>query len=255
MATANPYADRVLNRKPKYDYRNLRLADFITPAMRARAATVVNKVWTLDFISDQGATPHCVGHGWLNYGNCLPIDDEWKNEMGDTLYYKAKEFDGEPGAENGSSTLSGVKAFMTYAHLQDSKYAFVTNIEDFKVWILDQSPVVVGTNWYNDMFYPDSAGVVHIGGGVAGGHEYLAIGYDRQTDMILFANSWGTGFGNNGSFSMSATEFARLLSEEGDACTAVEVSGDPVPPPAPPPPAPGPGCVPLAKLIKWITGG
>jgi hypothetical protein len=253
MSASNPFADRVLNRVPRYDYRNLRLADYITPAMRARAAVMVNRVWYLDMISDQGNTPHCVGFGWLNYGNCEPIDDNWLNDRGHELYYKAKEFDGEPGAENGSSTLSGVKAFKAFGFLEGDQYAFATDIEDIKVWVLDQSPVVVGTNWYDSMFYPDSRGVVTVDGNIAGGHEYLIIGYDRETDMFLCANSWGQSFGINGSFSISAFDFARLMREEGDACTAVEVTApvpDPVPDPVPTPtPTPAPGCLPAANLL------
>lgn len=254
MSTPNPFANRVLNRRPHYDYRNFRLQDFITPEMRARAAARVNRVWVLDFISDQGDTPHCVGFGWLNYGNCLPIDDNWPNDRGHELYYHAKVYDGEPEAEDGSSTLSGVKAFMDFGSLQGGKYAFATNLEDIKVWVLDQSPVVVGTNWYDNMFYPDEAGVVHVGGWIAGGHEYMIIGYDRDTDMFLCANSWGTSFGINGSFSISAADMSRLMSEQGDACTAVEIADEPVPPPPPP----GPGCNPIAGLaykVYKMAGG
>lgn len=237
MSTENPFADRILNRRPRYDYRNYRLADYITPTMRAQAAEVVNKVWHLDHVSDQGGTPHCVGYAELNNANCEPIEDASPEARGDELYYKAKEYDGEPGQENGSSTLSGVKAFMFYYHLVDNAYAFATSLEDIKVWVLLKSPVVVGTNWYDQMFYPDSAGVVHVGGFVAGGHEWLIIGYDRQTDMFLCANSWGPSFGNNGFFSISASDFYRLMSEQGDAVTMVEAEEVPVPP-TPPPPAP-----------------
>lgn len=254
MATED-FSTRVLNRQPHYDYRNYRLADFITPAMRQRAAVVTSKEWELPFISDQGPTPHCVGFGWLNYGNADPVMDGWPNDMGHELYYRAKEYDGEPGAENGSSTLSGVKSFMTFGILKDNAYAFATTIEDVKVWVLAQSPVVVGTNWYNDMFEPDSNGLVHVGGGIAGGHEYMIVGYDRNTDLFKCANSWGSGFGLGGFFYISARDFAQLMTEEGDACTAVEITGEPVPPPTPPP---APGCLPLAglffNLYKWAGG-
>jgi hypothetical protein len=96
---------------------------------------------------------------------------------------------------------------------------------------------------------------VLINGSIAGGHEYLIIGYNRETDMFMCANSWGASFGINGLFSISATDFARLMREEGDACTAVEIAGEP---PTPPPPAPGPGCNPVAatayKIYKWAGG-
>lgn len=255
MATED-FTTRILNRRPRSDYRNLRLSDFISAEDRRRAAAVVNKVWDLPAVSDQGNTPHCVGYAELNNGNCEPVQDGWANDMGDTLYYKAKEYDNEPNQENGSSTLSGVKAFMFYARLEGAegqKYAFASSIEDIKVWVLVKSPVVTGTDWHNNMFYPDSNGVVHLGGGIAGGHEWLIIGYDRATDMFLAANSWGPGFGINGTFSISATDYAELMKDQGDAVTMIEAPAEPVPPPTPEPtPTPTPAPEPLPAWLVWL---
>ncbi len=257
--STNPWSDRVLNRKPHYDFRNYRLSDFITPAMRAKAMGTPAREWDLPFIPDQGNTGHCVGFGWLNFGNCDPVMDGWPNDRGHEIYYKAKEYDGEPGNENGSSTLSGVKAFMDFGKLKDSAYAFATSLEDVKIWTLANGPVVTGSDWYDGMFYPDSNGVVVPSGWVAGGHEYMIIGYERETDLFHYANSWGTGFGIDGKFYMHAVDYEKLMRQQGDACTAFEITSTPVPPPPPPPePPPAPGCAPISSifysLYKW-TGG
>lgn len=257
MATIPPedFRNRVLNRRPKYDYRNFRLSDFITPEMRLKAQGTPVREWDLPFISDQGPSPHCVGFGWLNFGNCDPVMDGWQNDRGHEIYYAAKDIDGEPGAENGSSTLSGVKAFMKYGFLSGSNYAFANSLEDVKVWVLANGPVVVGTNWYDSMFVPNYDGVVDVYGYIAGGHEYLIIGYDRESDLFHCANSWGTGFGINGTFYIRGVDFERLMREEGDACTTIEISATPEPPPLPPPtpePPPAPVPTPLPDWLVWL---
>lgn len=250
MARKKKFGPELLGRHPHYDFRNFRLSDYITVEQRQKAARRAAVVWDLPFIPDQGATGHCVGFGWLSYGNCDPVKDGWPNDRGHEIYYKAKEYDGEPGQENGSTTLSGVKAFMNFGVLENNAYAFASSVEDIKVWLLTKSPVIVGTNWYYDMFSPDGNGLVHVGGSIAGGHEYLLVGYDRATDLFKCANSWGTSFGLSGFFYIAASDLERLMREEGDACTAVEIAGGPTPPP----PAPEPGCVavPVKLVIRLL---
>ncbi len=255
--STNPWSDRILNRKPRWDYRNNNylLKNYITPAMRAKAMGTPAREWDLPFIPDQGNTGHCVGFGGLNFGNCDPIMDGWPNDRGHELYYKAKEYDGEPGQENGSSILSGVKAFMDFGKLKDNAYAWVSSLEDVKVWTLAQGSVYTGTDWTDGMFWPDSNGIIYPTGWVAGGHAYLIIGYERETDLFHFANSWGTGFGKNGTFYMYANDFEKLMRQQGEAVTMVEIASGPVPPPEPPP---APGCSPAASvfysLYKWSRG-
>lgn len=249
-AKRNAIGPQLLGRHPRWDYRNYRLSDYITPEMRRKAAQTPRTVWELPTIPDQGSTPHCVGFGWLNFGNCTPVPDGWPNDRGHEIYYQAKVEDGEPGAENGSSTLSGVKAFMHFGFLKDSAYAFASSIEDIKTWLLINGPVVVGTNWYNSMFEPDDNGFVQIFGGIAGGHEWMLYGYDVSTDAFFCANSWGENWGMKGRFYISSANLERLMREEGDACTTVEVTTGPTPPP----PAPPPGCftAPVLLVIRLL---
>ena len=67
------------------------------------------------------------------------------------------------------------------------------------------------------MFYPNSAGVVTVGGADVGGHEYLAIGLDVKAKTCVFVNSWGPGWGANGRFAMTWESLEFLLAEQGDA--------------------------------------
>jgi len=233
----------VFGRNPlKYDMRDFRLSDFITPAMRKRAKQTTSSDWAVARILNQGSTPHCVGFAWCGFGISLPVFDDWDNSRGDEIYYQAKIFDGEPGQENGSTTRSGVQAFQYFGLL--SSYAFATSLDDIVTWLLVNGPVVTGTNWYNQMMSPDSTGLIKVGGSIVGGHEWMLSGVDTVTRKLKGTNSWGTEFGINGQFFIGFDDYQRLLNEQGDACTAVEIVGTPVPPPVPAPS----GCLSVASL-------
>lgn len=242
----NGFGHIILNRKPMpYDYRDYRIGDFLNTAKRKQALRTVSMKWAVDHVLDQGNTPHCVGYAWAGFGISVPVFDNWGNAQGEDIYYRAKVIDGEPGAEDGSTTRSGVQAFMQVGMLLNNAYAFANNITDVTDWLLTSGPVIVGTNWYEGMFYPDANNVVSISGQIAGGHEYMLSGYDTVSNLLLCTNSWGTSFGMNGQFYMTLSTLSRLLSEQGDACTAMEVTGAPVPPPPTPTPD---GC--LGQIVK-----
>ena len=70
--------------------------------------------------------------------------------------------------------------------------------------------VSIGSPWYDSWFYPDAGGNLpedYLY--VAGGHEYLCYGYDKVRQVLLCQNSWGTGWGNSGKFTVpfSAIEY------------------------------------------------
>jgi len=248
---AHKFSHVVLNRRPpKYDCRDFRLADFITPSIRRRAATLTKTDWPISQILDQGDTPHCVGFAWAGFGVSLPIADPWNDPMGDKIYYAAKVIDGEPGQEDGSDTRSGVKAFMQFAQLEGNAYAFASNMGDVITWVLTVGPVITGTNWYNAMFEPNTSGLVRVKGGIAGGHEWMISGVDTVSKLFHCTNSWGTSFGINGQFYIGFSDYLRLLNEQGDACTAAEVSTTPAPTPVPPtPPPPTPEPTPVLNIV------
>lgn len=170
---------------------------------------------------DQGQTGHCVGFGWAQWGNTLPIDDKFTNADGDAIYYECKVIDGEPKAEDGSQVRSGAKAMQN--RKRESVYAFASNLADIKTWLQTKGPVVVGTDWYNDMFNPDANGYVVPTGGVAGGHCFALVGDLESEQAFLFQNSWGKSWGLNGYFKMKYTDFQTLFNNQGEACVSVEL--------------------------------
>lgn len=246
----------ILNRKKMEHVWDLpRLNDFINPAMRARALKITMQDWAVDHVLDQGSTPHCVGFAWATFGVSLPVFDDWQNDMGDKIYYAAKVIDGEPNQEDGSTTLSGVKAFMEFGQLQNNSYAFASSLQDIVTWLLTTGPVVTGTDWLMNMFYPDADGLVHVdyaNDSVAGGHEWNISGVDTVSRQFHCTNSWGASFGVNGHFKIGFDDYVQLLSHGGDAATAAEIGNTPVPPTPTPTPSPVPtpnGCTVLISKI------
>lgn len=253
---ANGFEHIVLSWKPRpYDHRDWQLSNFITPEMRLKASGGNAYDWEDNKILDQGSSPECVGYAWAGYGICTPIVDAWDNSWGHKIYQAAKVIDGDN--QDGSTTLSGVKAFMGVAKLEGDGYAWAHTLDDIVTWVLLKSPIIVGSDWDYNMFYPDADGLVHIGGGIAGGHEWMIYGVDTVSREFHCVNSWGDGFGVNGKFKIGFDDFDILWSDGGDAVTAVEASSEPVPVPVPVP-TPVPSNIPewlrnlLIAFAKWI---
>lgn len=170
---------------------------------------------------DQGQTGHCVGFGWAGWGDAAPVEDTFQNADAHAIYYECKVIDGQPGQENGSTVRSGAIAMRNRGRL--ATFAFARSMDEIDSWIDHQGPVVMGTNWTNDMFNPDANGYVRPTGAVAGGHCYQMLDRLDQEDAYLFDNSWGLGWGDNGRFRMKRKDVEHLLNQQGEACFAQEL--------------------------------
>lgn len=192
------------------------------PAPAPPPAPATDVVWAdADTVLDQGQTPHCVGFGWAGWGDALPVDDRFTNADGDAIYYEAKVIDGEPGQEDGSDVRSGAKAMQNRGRL--SAYAFTTSVPTVRAFLAAHGPVVFGSDWYDAMFTPDANGFVAPSGSVAGGHCYVCVGDVPSKGALLFQNSWGDWGPLHGRFYMTYTDAQALLSQQGEACSAVEL--------------------------------
>jgi hypothetical protein len=182
-----------------------------------------SKVWTDRVVLDQGQTGHCVGFGGSGFLASAPYQDQGiNNDFGHALYYECKVNDGEPRAEDGSTVHSLAQVLVDRQRL--TKYAWASTVAAMQLWVTSKGPVVMGTDWDNDMFDPDADGFVKTGGGVAGGHCYLMVGYHADTDAFEFVNSWGTGWANKGRFFMRTAEFSKLWHRSGnEAMVALEL--------------------------------
>lgn len=210
-------------------------------------------------VFDQGALGSCTGNaaaGWLGTDNKLRQGlTEFKDSNGlvsmldeadaIAIYSAATLVDPYAGTyppnDTGSDGLSVAKVLKSLGYIDVYTHGF--SIIDVQSAI-QSSPVLLGTNWYEGMFNPAIDGVVSISGAVAGGHEYLLVGYDvgdlGWPAPYKLCNSWGTGWGDLGFFYYTEATLTRLLSESGDCTVPHALVSVTPPPPPPPPPAPTP---------------
>jgi hypothetical protein len=178
-------------------------------------------VWADKRQLDQGDTGHCVGFGWTQWGNTAPVEDAFDNAYAHSLYYSIKVIEGEPNQEDGAYVRDGATAMRNRGKL--GAYAFAHSVSEITAYVRAHGPVVVGTDWYNDMFDPDVQGYVKQGGGIAGGHCYTIRGHLPAESAYLCQNSWGDSWGLGGSFKIKVSDFASLLAADGEAVAGLEL--------------------------------
>lgn len=210
-----------LGRVPsKFDPRDYNLAQFM-PKGLLKVSTVTEKNW--EFLApalNQKQTNHCTGFSMADFGINLPIQDSYNDETGHSFYYMCKEEDGEPGNEEGSSIRSVAKVLRKIGRI--NAYAFAPDIATIKWWLLNRSPMIVGTIWTTAMFSPNSSNVIEVIGDVVGGHAYLLNEW-RKDGHIGIQNSWGAEWGNNGKSYISVANFEKIFRYGGEAMAAVEL--------------------------------
>lgn len=114
--------------------------------------------------------------------------------------------------DTGSNGLASCKAAIQLQ--QGGEYRWFFFGADEVVQAIQQNMAVsVGTRWDYDMFYPDAEGIIHPGGGVAGGHQWIARRYWKSRDLVG-GRCWWNGMRD---WWMLRTEFHELLLDDGDA--------------------------------------
>ncbi len=222
-----------------FDYRDFNLRQW---AFREKT-TVTESDWKFPASSlDQLETPHCVGFAIAGFRINLPTFTPQTNDDGHKYYYKCKEYDGQPLMENGSCSRSAAKTMVFYGMI--NAYAFATDMETLKWWLLNRGPLIVGTSWTMDMFTPDKDNIIHYTGVEVGGHEYILNAY--KPNLYRIHNSWNDAWGINGEAWIPEDELTALFNHSGDALTAVELD-----PTIPIPDPKNPGCLSkVAGLFK-----
>lgn len=190
----------------------------------ARASTrTYRNWWTQGWRGDQGETPHCVGYAWTHWLHAGPTTQPNPAPVVDPslVYREAQDFDEWPGSDyEGTSVRGGAKAIQSHGLI--TEYRWASTVNEVVKAILELGPVVVGTDWFESMFYPDSRGQITVDGGPVGGHAYLLYGVNTVTRKFAALNSWGEYWGRNGTFTIKIDDMGKLLARDGEACLAVE---------------------------------
>ena len=184
--------------------------------------------WPTGWWGNQQNTPYCVAFSWAHWLAAGPITQKKSREGGvapfDTtyLYNEAQKVDEWPGEDyDGTSVRAGAKILKSSGYI--SNYLWAWNVETVIQALLTAGPVVVGTWWYDGMFYPDSNGLIKTTGSKVGGHAYLLDGVNTDKGLIRIKNSWGRNWGKNGFAYISFDDMETLIFDQGEACLSTEI--------------------------------
>lgn len=164
----------------------------------------------------------CTGHSATQNLNTKPLHTHrevyYNDSVAMRIYGRATQIDpwaGQyPPDDTGSSCLAAAKATKEFGYISAYRWAFGYNE---MLAALMNNPVVIGTNWYDNMFHPTRVGFLDVSGPLAGGHAYLVVGYSRVYKYFTILNSWSIAWGNKGRGRIRADDMRRLIEDDGEA--------------------------------------
>jgi hypothetical protein len=202
-----------------------------------------NVLWPSFFKKFNQIGGTCVGHGIKEKTLISPVIST-KRDGPPTPYeiydwcIKADEFpdnDNDTARQMGTSVRAGMQYLQAHGYID--AYAFAFTIDDFIDGMMVDA-LVLGTNWYDSCWQcDDKTGLLAITptAHVAGGHCYVCDEIDWKRGLAFGPQSWGYQFGKvnrlpqrllqprNGRWGMALETIERLLKEDGEAATGVEI--------------------------------
>lgn len=211
-----------LGRNVQFDERsrNFPIRSLMTaPQYKPRSYT-----WNCVENLNQGRDGACTGFSWAHELIARPAqvkDIGYDEAM--AIYKRAQFLDPWEGEDyEGSSVLAAVKAVQELHPNKILEYRWCFSFDDIVKTLGYFGPIVLGVNWYYNMFFPDENGIITVGGYQAGGHAILANGINVKKQLVRLHNSWGPEWGVNGEAFISFNDLRQLMSEQGEACVAVK---------------------------------
>ncbi len=182
--------------------------------------------WTGGAWLDQGAYSTCVGHAWAHWTEDGPITHPGTIDPV-AIYREAAVLDVWPENDAGdlhfgTSVRAGAQALQARGRI--SEYRWASSVDDVITAVLEVGPVVVGTWWTEGMMEPDAEGIIRYRGSPLGGHAYLINGANTDRGVVRIKNSWGKGWGVNGTAFLRIEDLDALIRDDGEACLATEVT-------------------------------
>lgn len=173
---------------------------------------------------DQGREGACVGFGVTHELIARPSEVKGlDNQSARNLYFEAQKIDpweggAYPGAVpfyEGTSVIAGVKVAQSMGYFAEYRWSF--GIDDLILGVGYSGPAVMGLAWFDGMFVPDEGGYIRPTGRMVGGHCILCKGISIKKNRFLMHNSWGKGWGMDGTCYIDIDDMATLLKMDGEA--------------------------------------
>ena len=196
-------------------------------------------------VLDQGNLGSCTGNtgiGAMGTNPSYPIvvpsklaHDDLNQDAAILLYSEASAIDPWPGSyppdDTGSSGLAIAKILKGRGWVSGYRHTFT--FEDMCA-ALQETPVMLGINWYDSFYNPrlDGEMIIEAGSVPVGGHEIIVDEIDVERKRIWITNSWGRYWGLDGRGWFSFDTMKRLLAEDGDVVVLIPLD-QPAPQPTP----------------------
>lgn len=185
--------------------------------------------WAQGWWGNQQQTPQCVAYSWLHWAEDGPLTqaphtpNTEPRHAPQLVYDLAQAKDPWPGNNyDGTTVRAGAKAMQELGYIQS--YWWAWDINTLIDTVLNMGPVVVGTNWTQDMFYPkpEENYVIKPTGRQVGGHAYVINGVSHAKKILRIKNSWGRQWGKEGFAYISFADMDNLIKQGGEICVAIE---------------------------------
>jgi hypothetical protein len=211
------------------------LAYMVENDAREMGKSISSQLWERKVaILDQGSLGSCTGNAGTGALGTEPFyDAAGRNVLPDPgdaaaceefavqLYSDATQLDPYPGTyppeDTGSSGMAICKVLKARGTIRGYRWA---RSPYGLLRLLQNGPVLQGMPWREAFFSPDKDGFIDAdphwpSSSLAGGHEVEAIGVeldesDAFNSAIVYANSWGTGWGVDGRFRMRLRTYEEL---------------------------------------------
>jgi hypothetical protein len=186
-------------------------------------------------ILDQGNVGSCTGNATVDCLGTMPlavreVTANLDEDLALKIYSAAEDIDGDgpyPPNDNGSSGLSVAQAAQAMGLVSGYQHAF--GIEH-TLQALMGGPVMIGIPWFDSMMTPDGTGLIQVPNDPSvqpvGGHEICVNQCVLDTaapggGWLWIINSWGAGWGINGTARISVADMDTLLQQDGDCVQLV----------------------------------
>lgn len=217
-----------LGRVQHYDERNegFRIRSIVSaPALKSR--NYYDNGWW----GNQGNAPACTAFAATHYRDAGPVRPKTRGVAPIdplALYAQIQAQDRKEGRvyAEGATSLAMAKVMKSLGWIGEYRWGYT--LDELITAVSTTDCVVVGTNWYDNMFTPvvDKKGraIISVNGSIAGGHEYLITGISMKDELFRIKNSWGRDWGTKGRAWITFEDMRRLIEkEDGDACLAREL--------------------------------
>lgn len=229
-----------LGRKQEHDPKSRLFPYKVDPQAYPRSVSWLH----FGTVSDQSSVPPVPKpEGWIGWGGCVGWTGlDWRNTQPNKVagmqfhdrdglaYYNGATENDEwndndrplesraADPDEGSSGLGLAKFFKAQGTIGSYRWGFT--LDQFVIG-LQEGPWACGLPWQNDMFEPDSRGQITPTGGLAGGHELLAVKlqYSARSpgkSRVWLLNHWTRKWGVRGKAWMWLQDFDALRRDGGD---------------------------------------